>query len=197
LYCHGNAGNVSQYVDQLTWWHQRGYNVMDFDYRGYGHSQGTPTEDGLYRDAEAAWRYLTEARSVAPARIILFGESLGGGVACGLAAQHPPGALILLSTFSSLVDVGHWLYPWLPVGLLATERFPSADRVAHMTCPKLFIHSPQDEVVPFSLGRALFEAAAPPKSFYQTMGSHADSPLQREAGYGQAIDSFLRAIARF
>jgi pimeloyl-ACP methyl ester carboxylesterase len=121
IFFHGNAGNISHRIDKLRDLRERGVSTLIVDYRGYGKSEGSPTEAGLYRDADAAWKYVTETRGIAPNRIVLFGESLGGAVAIELASRVNPGALVVECTFSRLADVGHVHYPLLPVSWLLID----------------------------------------------------------------------------
>lgn len=168
LYFGGNAANRSYRTLEIAALADAGADVLIFDYRGYGDNLGDPTEVGLARDAQAAWRFATEAKKIEPRRIVLFGESLGGGVAISLASElsqkkTPPAGLILRSTFSSLVDAGAYHFPWLPVRWLLIDRFPSEQRIRDVTCPLLQFHGRRDTIIPLQLGRKLF-AAAPEKS---------------------------------
>jgi fermentation-respiration switch protein FrsA (DUF1100 family) len=138
--------------------------VLIFDYRGYAENDGSPSESGLAIDARAAWDFATQELHVSPQNIVLFGESLGGGVAVTLAAENckagtPPGGLILRSTFSSMVDAASFHYPWLPIRLALLDRYDSLSRIGEVTCPILMMHGDNDHVVPFSLGEKLFDAA--------------------------------------
>lgn len=194
LFCHGNAGNIADRLESLKSFHYLGYNVLIFDYRGYGRSEGKPSEPGLYRDAEAAWRYVVETRATRPESVVLFGESLGGAVAIDLAARHTPGALVVQSTFTSLVDIGQRQYPFLPIGLLCTQRYASIDKVLSITCPKLFIHGTQDELVPLANGRRLFDAAAEPKDFLQTPGGHNDGGFEHNMECIRRLGDWLNRL---
>lgn len=172
LFFHGNAGNNCDRLAELKVLHSMGFGVMIVDYRGYGASEGHPSEDGTYLDAEAAWTHLVSERGIPPARIVVFGESLGGGVAVELATRHTPGALVVQSSFTRLADVGAVHYPLLPVHLILHHRYDSIDKVGRISCPKLFIHSSEDSLIPLRIGKALFDAAADPKQFMQTPGEH-------------------------
>jgi hypothetical protein len=168
IYFHGNAGNRRRRVKDCTDFTELGADVFLFDYRGYGDNPGSPSEEKLAADAQAVWKYATEKRHVAPERILIYGESLGGGVATRLAAEisqagTPPAGLILSSTFSSLVDAASFHYPWFPVSLMLTERYPSVERIKNVTCPILHIHGSEDTIVPIQFGQRLFDAA-PEKS---------------------------------
>ncbi len=168
LFFSGNGGNRRYRVEEFGVLNRLGANVFLVDYRGYGDNPGSPSEQDLARDALRLWDYATRERGVEAERIVLYGESLGGGVAVRLASQlcqngSPPAALILRSTFSSLVDVGSYHYPWLPVRMALTERYLSSDRISQVTCPILQFHGTDDTIVPLSFGQKLF-AAAPPVS---------------------------------
>lgn len=192
LFCHGNAGNLSNRVERALAFHRMGANSLLFDYRGYGRSTGTPSEAGLTRDAEACWKWLVEERRIPPGRIVVMGESLGGGVATALAAGHAPAGLILESTFTSAVDLGAELYPWLPVRLLSRNRFESLGRLARIGCPKLILHSPDDEIIPYRHGRALYEAASEPREFADLAGGHNAGTLSQGPTYVATVSDFIR-----
>ncbi len=168
LYFGGNAANRRYRTLEVAALADAGADVLIFDYRGYGDNLGDPTEEGLARDARAVWRFATDTKKIEPRRIVLFGESLGGGVAIGLASEltqkkTPPTGVILRSTFSSLTDAGAYHFPWLPVRWLLFERFPSEQRIRDVTCPLLQFHGRRDTIIPLRLGKKLF-AAAPEKS---------------------------------
>ena len=146
LFCHGNAGNISHRLESIQIFNRFGLDIFIFDYRGYGQSQGKPSEQGTYKDAEAAWRYLIEERQVLPNEIIVFGRSLGAAVASWLAQSHTPGALILESTFTSLADIAATLYPYLPVRLLLRFEYNTAEYLGRVDCPVLIVHSHDDEM---------------------------------------------------
>ncbi len=191
LFCHGNAGNISHRLDSLRIFHELGVGILIFDYRGYGRSQGRPTEAGTYRDAEAAWQYLVRERHVEPGRIILFGRSLGAAVAAHLATRHQPGALSMESCFTSVPDMAARLYPLLPVRLLSRFSYNVLDFVPQISSPLLVIHSRNDEIIPFSHGERIFAAARPPKTFLELKGDHNRGFLISGALYVQGLADFL------
>jgi len=191
IFCHGNAGNISDRLDSVKLLHNMGVNVLIFDYRGYGRSEGRPSEQGTYKDAEAAWRYLVDTRGELPQQVVLFGRSLGGAVAIDLAKRHHPGALVVESTFTSAVDVGRLHYPLLPVRLLLSYRYDSISKVPHITCPKLFLHGRDDTLIPFDNGLKLFEAAAGPKQFIETPGGHNEGGFTYSREYTDRLERFL------
>jgi fermentation-respiration switch protein FrsA (DUF1100 family) len=194
LFCHGNAGNVSHRLDTLRLLHGLGLSTFIFDYRGYGRSEGKPSEEGTYRDVDAAWQYLTRERGIPAGRIIVFGRSLGGPIAAWAARKHAPRGLILESTFTSTVDLGKRLYPFLPIGLLARIRYPTAAYVRDVQCPVLVAHSHSDEMIPHDLGRRVFEAAPEPKSFLEFRGSHNEGFLDSGADYSEGLKTFIEGL---
>lgn len=206
LYFSGNAGNRLYRPEEFGVFTRLGCDVFIFDYRGYGENAGSPTEEALASDAQAVWKYATDQRNVAPDRIILYGESIGGGVAVRLASElseagTPPGALVLRSTFTSLVDMGAYHYPWLPVRLMMVDRYPSVDRIPAVTCPILHIHGTRDSIIPIKFGRRLFEAApgtsttGVPKRFVELPeADHNDAILVAEPEMRRAVGGFLESV---
>ena len=193
LFCHGNAGNISHRLDSLLLFHRLGFSTLIFDYRGYGRSQGRPSEAGTYRDVEAAWRYLTRERSIAPSRIILFGRSLGAAVAARQATVHTPGALIVESCFTSVPDMAAELYPFLPARWLSRLDYNVQQQLRSVLCPVLVVHSRDDEIIPFRHGEALYTAANKPKQFLELRGDHNNGFLLTGQDYTQKLDTFLSA----
>jgi hypothetical protein len=191
LFLHGNAGNISHRLDSVEMFHRLGYSTLIFDYRGYGNSSGKPTEQGTYRDAEAAWRYLTEQRQISSCRIVLFGESMGGAVAAWLAARQKPAALVISSGFTSVPDLGQQLYPYLPVRWLAHIRYDTRESLRSVTAPVLIAHSPADDIVPFEHGRALYAAANPPKQLLELAGGHNDGFIFMREEWVRVLVDFL------
>jgi uncharacterized protein len=161
LYFHGGAGNLASRSDRLELFATLGANLFAIDYRGYGPSEGTASEHGLELDASAAYAWLRERTEAA--RIIPFGESVGGGPATWLAISRPVGGLILLSASTSTPElVAHYM-PWLPTQLLVRTHFDNLHRINQVTVPKLFIHSRADGVVPFDMAESLWSASPEPK----------------------------------
>jgi len=191
LFFHGNAGNVSHRLESIRQFHQLGLSVLIIDYRGYGQSKGRPTENGLYLDAEAAWRYLTRTRGVEPGNIVIFGRSLGGSVAAWLAMRHEAGALIVESSFTSVPDLAREIYPWLPVRWLSRLRHSTVEYVRHVQSPVLVIHSVDDEIIPFHHGEEILAAAPEPRSFLELRGSHNEAFMLDESRYLNGLDEFL------
>jgi fermentation-respiration switch protein FrsA (DUF1100 family) len=172
LFLHGNGGNVSHYAGAAVLFGTLGYSTFILDYRGYGRSAGSPSEQGTYLDAEAAWRHLVEVMGTPPSSIVVHGRSLGGAIAAWLARKHTPRLLVLESSFTSLADIAAKLYPWAPVRLLVRDRYDTETFLRGVRCPVLVIHSPDDEIIPYAHGRQLFEQARPPKRFLEIQGRH-------------------------
>jgi fermentation-respiration switch protein FrsA (DUF1100 family) len=193
LICHGNGGNLSHRVGLYEAVLGTGVNVFAFDYRGYGHSSGRPSEAGTYLDAEAAYQWLRN-RGFGPDRIIALGESLGGGVASELAGRVPLGALILQSTFTSIPDIGAEIFPWLPVRRLATIRYDTLSKLPKLRLPLLIMHGRADRIVPFHHGQRLFAAAQEPKCFHELNGDHNDTLEVDRAGYVAGVEKLLRLL---
>ena len=194
LMCHGNGGNIGDRLHPIGLFHELGLNVLIFDYRGYGESAGSPSEAGTYQDAHAAWLYLVEKRATPPGTIVVFGRSLGGAVAAGLAERVAPVALILEATFTSIPDMGVRLYPWLPIRLLCRYRYNTLARLAQIKCPVLIAHSRDDDMIPFEHGRSLFAAAREPKIFVELSGDHNEGEVLTSPAYRQALDAFLAGL---
>jgi uncharacterized protein len=196
LICHGNAGNLSEFGRPAHYAGLRalGLSLLAFDYRGYGESEGAPSEAGLYRDANAAYQYLRGGLRVPPERIIVFGHSLGSTVAVDLASRVPAAGLILEGALTSVIERGAELYPYIPVRWIGRSRFSSIDKISRVSIPKLFLHARADDVVPLAHGRRLFEAALPPKTFVELNGGHGDAFELDSATYFGSIAKFLEAV---
>lgn len=194
LICHGNYGNVGygQRPEFYAGMRDVGLNLFAFDYRGFGESDGSPSEPGVYADAEASYRYLRDSLHVPADRIFIFGHSLGSGVAIELAMRVPSAGLIVEGAYTTLPDVGHANYPWLPVRLIMSNRFASIEKIGKVTVPKLFLHSPADSVIPFAFGQRLFAAAAPPKRLVPVRGGHQDAFRVDSSTYFGAIRAFVQ-----
>jgi hypothetical protein len=191
LWFHGNAGNLAQRADVMLLLARIPAQVVIVDYRGYGRSEGRPNEKGLYRDARAAWSYLTEESGVEPGRIVLYGVSLGGAVAVDLATTADPAGLILQSSFTSVPDMAAEHYAFVPRWMIRT-RMDSLAKIGAVTCPVLVAHSTADEVVPFDHGRRLFEAARGDTRFFEIDGAaHNETWMMGGGEYLAAIREFL------
>ncbi|MCC6931449.1 MAG: alpha/beta hydrolase [Gemmatimonadaceae bacterium] len=196
LICHGNYGNIGygERPEFYAFARDIGLNLLAFDYRGFGDSGGAPDEAGFYRDAMASWRYLTDSLHVPPSRIIVFGHSLGSGVATELATRVDAAALVLEGAFTSVTDVGAEIYPLLPVRLLSTQRFPSLARIADVREPKLFLHSPEDDVIPYAHSQRLFAAAGAPKSLVAVRGGHMEAFSKDKVVYFGALAGLVSTV---
>jgi hypothetical protein len=207
LYFCGNSGNRSHRLDEFKMLSDCGAEVVCFDYRGFGDNAGSPSEESLAADARAIWQHLISERHLESKQIIIFGESLGGGVATRLAfdmstAGTPPAGLVLRSTFSRLTDAAACHFSWLPVRFLMIDRFPSVDRIPQITCPILVIHGHRDTIVPFEMGERLF-AAAPEKSSQGIAkrllplktADHNDVMVTEPAAVRRALEELVEAVS--
>lgn len=192
LFCHGNAGNISHRIEKLRFFHDLGLNIFIFDYRGYGKSKGKPSEKGLYRDAKAAYDYLLSRNSKVD-QIIGYGESLGTAVIIDLASNEKLYCLIIDSAISSAKDMAKIIYPFLPYWIIST-KLDSLNKVKTIKIPKLFIHSVNDEIVPYKLGRKLFTAASEPKEFLEIHGGHNSNFFECEGILKERITDFIKRL---
>lgn len=193
LHCHGNGGNIANNIGYLALFKKLGFHAVIFDYRGYGRSRGVPSEQGLLEDALAVREYLLTSQGARPENLVYFGESLGGGVACALAEKAPPAGLILKSTFTSVPARAAEAYPFLPVGWLARTRFESDRRIANISCPKLFLHALDDDIIPYHHGRRLFELASEPKTWLDIPGGHNTGPLELGQDFTSAVSNLVQS----
>lgn len=192
LFLHGNAGDRSNRLGLLRQLHERGLGVFALDYRGYGGSDGSPSEDGLYLDAEAAVDWL---RAHTKTELVYFGESLGTGVTVELARRQPPAAVILQAPFDSLVQVGRHHFPFLPVQLILRDRFDSASKIGEVEAPLLVLHGVEDKIVPYERGEALFAAARGPKKWFSVPKTgHNDLRAVLGDRFYEEITEFLEAL---
>lgn len=191
LIFHGNGGNISHNLEVIELFHELGLCVFIVDYRGFGESEGKPTEKGTYLDALCCWEYLLVEKKVLPKNIIIYGYSLGGAIASWLASRKNPGALILDSTFTSIKDMGAKLYPYLPVRKFFRFSYNTLEYLERVSCPVLIIHSKTDDYIPYEHGLKLFEEANHPKEFLQIYGSHIDGFVVSKEIYSKKIESFI------
>jgi fermentation-respiration switch protein FrsA (DUF1100 family) len=188
LWCHGNAGNISHRLENIALLLAEGINVFIFDYRGYGKSEGTVSEQGFYRDALAAWECLLQEGPASPSQVVLFGRSLGCAVAVDLALQVPASGLILESGFPHLGTMARYHYPFVISEKFLSGRYDAQSKIAALKMPLLVVHGSQDGIVPIVLGRRLFQAAPEPKTFYEIPGAdHNDTYLVGGKAYFQRI----------
>lgn len=195
LFCHGNAGNISHRVEKIEIFNKLGVSMFIFDYRGYGKSQGHPSEQGLRKDGLAAYNYLMSRHDMKDAKTLLYGESIGGGVAVYLASKGYGGALITEDTFTSIRDMTKLSLPFIPQFLIRTN-FDSLSRIKGVKVPKLIIHALDDEIVPYEMGQRLFEAAPEPKEFLKLRGSHNTAFLESKETYEAGLAKFLKRFSR-
>ena len=193
LLSHGNGGNISHRLEKITILHELDFDILIYDYRGYGRSTGRPSEEGLYRDAQAVYDYLVNEKRVLPEKIIAYGESLGGAVSIDLAGNHEVGGLIIESGFTSIHDMAKSVHLYVP-GFFLKTRFDSLKKIKEITVSKLIMHSPEDEIVPFKQGKQLFENAPGPKVFVELQGGHNDGFLVSGEAYIKGIDDFISPI---
>lgn len=205
VWFHGNAGNISNRVENLALMHHRlGVSVFIFDYRGYGRSEGSPSEQGMYLDAQAALDFL-DSRNARQGRggngdIVYFGRSLGGAVAVEMATRHQPNGLILESPFTSIKAMARRAYPllasFLPLGMVVQSNFDSLSKIGSVQSPLMVIHGERDDIVPIDMGQELFAAANEPKRFYTIENaSHNDTYLAGGNAYFDALGDFLNSVA--
>jgi len=193
LFCHGNAGNIMDRLDKIQLLQHLGLNIFIFDYRGFGRSEGSPEEKGIYLDAQAAYDYLINTLKVRPAEIILYGESLGSAVAIDLARQKQVGAVIIEGGFSCGKDMAAKIYPFLP-GFIFSDVFNSISKIKEIHAPVLFIHSREDEIVSLNLAYKLYQQANAPKEFVELSGSHNTSFLDSWQKVTSSISAFIHKL---
>lgn len=191
LFLHGNAGNVGDRLEKILMFHNLGFSVFIFDYRGYGNSEGHSTEGGMYEDVQAAYEAVLARKDIRRDQLIVYGASLGGVAAVDLASRREVDALILDSTFTSAVDMGKVMFPFIPSFFLKI-KLDSMSKIQSCRMPKLFIHSTDDRTVPFALGHKLFESAPEPKAFLKITGDHNDGHVVSARTYIGGITAFLR-----
>jgi len=193
LWFHGNAGNISHRLDNLKLLHNElGVSVFLFDYRGYGRSQGSPSEHGTYLDAEAALAYLGSRREGSLERVIYFGRSLGAAVAVEMGVRHPPYALILESGFPSVPYMARRAYPFFPIWPFLRTQYDSQAKMADVNAPVLILHGDEDDIVPIEAGKLLFDAAKEPKQFHTIYGAgHNDTYQVGGQAYFDVLRLFL------
>lgn len=195
LFCHGNAGNIVSRGETLQILKERhGLAIMTFDYRGYGKSEGKPSERGILQDARAARAWLASRASVEETDIVLMGRSLGGAVAVDLAARDGARGLVLASTFSSLPEAAAHHVPWIFPNLNMTQRLNSAKKIGNYSGPLLQSHGDADQLIPIKLGRKLFDAAGEPKQFIVIPGAGHNDPQTEE--YRHAFDEFIATLPK-
>lgn len=190
IFLHGNAGNIGDRLEKIQLFNGMGLNIFIVDYRGYGKSKGRPSEEGVYKDARAVYDHLARRPGIGTDRIFAYGASLGGAVAIDLATKRNLSGLMIDSTFSSAVDMAKRMYPFIP-SFLVRSKFDSIRKVRDVRIPKLFIHSPEDDIVPFEMGDKLYQAAAEPKVFLETAGDHNYGHIDSREKLREGMETFL------
>jgi hypothetical protein len=193
---HGNAANIANRADVYAFLRGVPVNVLAVEYRGYGRSEGSPDEPGLYRDAEAAYDYLVRERGIAPKKIVAFGQSLGTAVAADLAARREVGGVVLEAPFPSGAAVARRVYPFLPgLGAVVRSKFATAEKLAAVRAPVLVVHCVRDPVIPFSLGEQTFQSAREPKELFPVAGyCHEEASLVAPDAYRAKLREFLSRL---
>ncbi|NET01258.1 MAG: alpha/beta hydrolase [Sphaerospermopsis sp. SIO1G2] len=191
MYIHGNAEDLGRIRPTLVKLRGLGFNVFAYDYRGYGTSQGKPSETSAYEDVDTAYNYLTQNLNIKPEKIIVFGRSVGGGSAVDLAARKPVGGLVLESAFTSAFRVV------VPIRILPFDKFNNLSKIAKVKCPVLVMHGKQDEIVPFKHGKELFAAVKSPKlSLWVDSAKHNDFDYVAGEKYGQTLQEFVNLVSQ-
>lgn len=195
LWLHGNATNIGRQMGEMEGYSRLGLNILAVDYRGYGKSEGSPDEAGVYRDAEAAYRYLSEQRRFLPENIIVYGHSLGGAVAVDLASRHPCGGLIVESSFTNTGDMARLMFHLPLIEYLPRSKFDSLAKITRVRAPILVIHGMRDPTIPFAMGKKLFDAAPQPKWFLPVENGEHDS-ISAAGGeeYWRALERFVKGV---
>lgn len=198
LFLHGNAATIASHVNISHYRQLRGLglNIMAPEYRGFGGLDGHTTERALAEDARVAYDYLIVTRRIPPSRIVIYGWSLGSAVAVNLASQIEEAALILEGAPASLVDIGQRQYPFFPMRLIMRNPFDSIQKIGRVNSPMLFLHSPEDAVIPIEEGRRLFDAARGEKTFVEVRGGHVQASEVDTATFDSAMRPFLARVLR-
>jgi len=192
LFLHGNGGNISTRLTLIDYFNRKiGLAVFIIDYRGYGKSEGSPSEEGTYLDAKSAWEYLAISKKIKPENIIIYGRSLGGPIAAWLAKEVEPGMLILDSTFTSIKDIAAEMYPYFPVRKFFKFNYPTIDYLKNVECPVLIIHSSEDDYIAFSHAVKLYNAANEPRQFLRIGGTHNNNYIKSSKIFIEGIKSFI------
>lgn len=193
IFCHGNGGNIGHRLEKIRMLNGLQIDVLIFDYRGYGESGGSPSENGLYLDAEAIYDFLVNERKVDSRKIIVYGESLGAAVAADLVSRHDAGGIILEGSFPSVKDMAKRYFPFIPSFLLK-GGFQTIEKMKSVEVPKLIFHSREDEIVPFEFGERILSASPEPKEFVQLQGGHNDAFLISDDVFVERIDAFVNSL---
>ena len=191
LYCHGNACNISHLLEYTGLLLDQGLQVFLFDYRGYGKSTGIPSEDGIYMDTQAAYDYLVNEEKIPSDRIVLAGHSVGAAAAIDVAIKNHVRSIIIESAFTSTKDMSKRMFPMNLISFILPANYNNLEKVGGISIPKLFIHGQDDEIVPFEMGKRLFETSSEPKYFYPINGAgHNDTSLIGGERYFKILSDF-------
>lgn len=196
LFFHGNAGNISHRFEKFRVLRELGVDTFSIDYRGYGRSEGQPNEEGTYRDARAAYEYLTQQRHVYPRAIVVYGESLGAAIAADLASKVEVGGLVIEEGFTSTADVGQGMFPFFPVRWLVRNKYDTLSKMSRIKAPVLILHSHGDEFFNMRHAQLLLAAANEPKQLVELQGTHNDAFLTSAAIYHDALHRFFVALEK-
>jgi len=191
LFCHGNAGNISNRLYTIQLFHSLDIPLLLFDYRGYGLSKGVPSEENSYQDAQLSYKWLIKEKNYKPENITIFGRSLGGSVGIELALREKVKSLIVESTFTSAGDIGQKLFPMFPIKWFLKYKYESISKIKNLNCPVLIVHSSKDDLIPYYMGRELYDAATEPKEFFDIFGGHNDREYLQNPQYMDKIKTFV------
>ena len=196
LWFHGNGGNIGHRTEEILMMHNSlGVNIFIFDYRGYGRSEGKPSEQGVYQDAKAAIKYIQNRLEVDSSRIIYFGRSLGAAIAIHSASTHPPSGMILVAPFTSLSDIAALTFPHLPLKWLTRNRYNTISKIKELHTPLLIMHGDLDDVIPLTHSNRIFDAANQPKTLKVLVGAgHNDTHSIDPYNYWNILNDFINTI---
>lgn len=191
LFCHGNAGNISNRLYTIQLFQSLNIPLLLFDYRGYGLSKGDPSEENSYQDAQLCYKWLLNTKNYKPENITIFGRSLGGGVGVELSLREKVKGLIIESTFTSAGDIGQNLFPIFPIKWFLKYKYDSITKIKNLECPVLIIHSSKDDLIPYYMGQELYAAATEPKEFFDIFGGHNDREYLQDPLYMDKVKKFV------
>ena len=191
IFCHGNGGNISHRIETIGFFNKLDITVAIFDYPGYGKSSGKPNESNLFESAGAVYKMLQDKYGMKSEECIIYGRSLGGAVAVDLASHVSTAGLIVESGFSSTIQMGKEIFPFLPAKLIISQPFDSISKIPKITAPKLIMHSRKDEIIPYHHGEDLYRAASEPKIFLEISGTHNDGYEYRGKEYAKSLKEFI------
>jgi len=191
LFCHGNAGNISHRLQTVQLLHDLDLNIFLYDYRGYGLSDGSPSEENTYQDALAAYHWLLEQKATDSSSLFVFGRSLGGAVAVELASRVKCAGLLVESSFTSAAEMGRRMFPFIPIRFISRYKYNTASRIGQLNCPVLVTHSPEDQLIPYKMGRTLFDLAPEPKQFIDLTGDHNELDYFENEKYINGLQLFF------